>query len=439
VSLRTLTIAFLLAFLSATALTGLASYDKTRATIVELVDERIDDVSDALTGGVIPADRAQVIRRIGEFVRSRDTGDLGFMLTDRDGRLIAGNVRLSHAVPRGYSMLDRTARIAGLSEGRALSRAIGGGMVLTVIAETEPIDNYNAARRKIYLVGFGSIILVVLGGTALFGVIIGRRMRQLRHTVDAIIHGDLHRRVPRGRSGDEFDRLADAFNDMLDRITDLMAAMRNVSNDVAHDLRAPLARLHAHLARVARDPAGATADLDAALALNEDISAMFAAVLRIAEVEAGERMAAFERLDLGQLVQDVGAMMQPLVEDSGHYLTIEAPAGVTIAGDRQLLHQALINLIENAQHYTPGGSRIALAVVRDGDAARLTVSDDGPGIAPDQRATALRRFGRLDASRTRPGHGLGLPLVGAVVRLHHGTLALGDGAPGLIVTIALPL
>ena len=167
--------------------------------------------------------------------------------------------------------------------------------------------------------------------------------------------------------------------------------------------------------------------------------ALFAAILRIAEVEGGSRRAAFERFDLSAVAQDIVATMAPIAEESGHELESGIDAPVLVEGDRQLLSQVMFNLIENALRHTAQGTRVRVGLMASGAQAILTVQDNGAGVPPDERDTALRRFGRLDGSRNSSGHGLGLPLVAAIARLHGGGLELGDAEPGLIAKIWLPL
>ncbi len=440
-SLRTLTGAFLLAFLVATIGTGVAIHGITLQTIERLVDRRILVVSDAIAG--VPGDRRppDVFRRVDAAMRERDTGDIGLLLVDANGRRLGGNIALSRRLPLGFSTIARDDRIAGLSAGRALVRTVGGGMTLTTVAETEPFDDYNAARTRIYLIGFGSIVLIVVGGMVFFVVTIGRRIGETRRTVEAIIDGDMTRRVPIHASGGEFAQQAMAFNRMLDRISELMASISNVSNDIAHDLRTPLARLRSQLALSQRraETQAQRDDLDAAIAMSDDLLAMFAAMLRIAEVEGGDRRAAFASLDLAALADEIATMMQPVVADSGRTLVFDAAAPAELVGDRHLLGQMLVNLIENGIRHTPVGTQIAIHVGATAAVATLVVTDAGPGIPADQRTLALRRFGRLDASRHDEGHGLGLPLIQAIVRLHRGTIALENAAPGLRVAITLPV
>ncbi|WP_336957942.1 sensor histidine kinase [Sphingobium aquiterrae] len=440
-SLRGLTLAFLLAFLTTTILTGVGIFMATSTTINHLVDQRIAGESSALAPEGMPADRARLAERIGDLARDRDTGDLAILLTDARGGRIAGNVAIARLLPLGYSGLARSDGIAGLSHGRALVRDIGGDMRLTVAAETEPFDHYNAARLRIYLAGFGAIVALVVGATFLFARTIRRRIVEMRRTVEAIIDGDMRRRVPLDGSGSAFDQQAGAFNRMLDRIGTLMGQISNVSNDIAHELRTPLTRLHQRLALLAARPDAQPlrTELDEAMADANRLLAMFGAMLRIAEVEGGARRAGFAPVALGALCEETVATMEAVAAESGHVLAVERCDAVEIRGDRQLLGQMLINLIENGLRYTPAGSRITLRLMRGDYEARLEVADNGPGIAPAQRERALTRFGRVDPERGSAGYGLGLPLIDAIVRLHRGRMMLEDAAPGLRVAIALPL
>ncbi|MCU6456108.1 HAMP domain-containing histidine kinase [Sphingomonas sp. A2-49] len=445
-SLRMLTLAFCAAIMAATVGTGLLTQAATDRTVARLVDARIAAAADAVAarGSALPT--ATLAQRIGVLDADRDTGDLGVLLSDRDGRRLAGNVAPRRALPPGFSSVELGDRIAGLTAGRAYVRDVGDGRRLTVIAETDPFDDDAGARRRIALAGFATILFVTFAGMLLFARLIAARIAATRGTARAIIAGDLRRRVPVRGDGGIFDAQAETFNLMLDRIAGLMQTMANVSGDIAHDLRTPLARLRSQLEALVRradDPALRTG-IEAALAQSDALLAMFAAILRIAEVEGGARRAGFAPLDLGELAHEVAEMMAPVVAESGRRLTVPAPRAVPVRGDRQLLTQLLVNLIENAIRHTPPGTAIAVDAGGETGRATLTVRDDGPGIAPAQRVRALRRFGRLDPSRAgapdgAAGHGLGLALVEAIARLHDGGVRLEDAAPGLRVAVDLPV
>ncbi|WP_232833925.1 MULTISPECIES: HAMP domain-containing sensor histidine kinase [unclassified Sphingomonas] len=439
-SLRTLTAAFLAMFLATVLATGVASYSASRAAVERLIDRRVATVSDELDDGLRRGDVATLLARIDRLTRTRDTGDIGLELKDADGRRLGGNIVLGRILPPGFSTLHHGDGIAGLSAGRALVRDLGGGLWLTVVAETEPVDDYARVRLRNAILGFGAIVLVVLGGTILFAVLIERRIARVRATAEAIIDGDMRARVPVDPTDGAFAAQAMAFNRMLDRIAALMEGIAGVSHDIAHDLRMPLARLRSRLTLIAArasDPA-LQAELEGALAQCDDLLGMFAATLRITEIEGGDRRAAFAPIDLAALARDVGEAMAPVAEESGHRLGVEVAAPSIVDGDRRLLTQALVNLVENALRYTPAGTRVTIVAGGGGDTATIGVCDAGPGIAAADRPLALRRFGRLDASRTTDGHGLGLPLVDAIARLHRGALVLDDADPGLSAMLTLP-
>ncbi|ANC87257.1 sensor histidine kinase [Sphingomonas sp. NIC1] len=441
-SLRALTWIFVAAMIAATLGTGVAIYTAQRRAIVQLVDQRIATAVDAIAHeGERPMPTPVLVERLRMLASDRDTGDIGAMLVDAQGRQIGGNIRLRQVPPRGFSSLHSDDGIKGLTAGRAYTGDVGDGRRLTMIAETEPFDDSGTARLRSYLAGFGSILLVVGLGLVMFSRLVERRIGAMRATAAAIVDGDMQRRVPTEGDGGAFDAQAHAFNAMLDRIAELMRGIAEVSSDIAHDLRSPLARLRGQLVQLERraETPAMRDGLSAAIAQSDTILGMFAAILRIAEVEGGARRAGFARFDLGELVAEVGEMMAPVVEDDAHILVCDPVAALPVHADRQLLTQVLVNLIVNAVRHTPPGTRITLSAVAVRGQAIVRVADNGPGIAAADRATALRRFGRLDASRSTGGFGLGLPLAAAIARLHHGELSLEDAAPGLRVVLSVPL
>ncbi|WP_250890588.1 sensor histidine kinase [Sphingobium nicotianae] len=435
-----MTVLFLSLLLAVTILAGLGTFFVTLSTIDALVDQRIESESHALAPPGVPVTRPVLERRIEDLGNRRDTGDLGLLLTNRQGDHLAGNVALARNLPLGFSSLDRRDQIEGLTSGRAFVRDIGNDMHLAVFAETEPIDHYFAARLHIYMIAFGAIVVVILAGLLQFRRLIGQRIVEMRQTVDSIIEGDLTQRVPLSGDGGEFDQQAAAFNRMLDWICHLLAEMRNVSNNISHELRTPLAKLRNELALLEQQANALPIreQLIEATKQADDLLGMFRAMLRIAEIESGSRRAAFQPVHLGALVMEVADMMQPVAEDAGKRLGVGRCDDAWLTGDHRLLSQMLLNLVENGLRHTPLGTGVAMSVNALSGRSILIVQDDGPGIPADQRALVMRPFGRLDRSQTARGHGLGLPLVDAIVRLHGGTLTLDDARPGLKVTIDLP-
>lgn len=439
-SLHGLTVAFLALFLAVTTIAGFGTFHAARTAINRLVDRRIALESYQIAPRGARVARDDLRRRIAELTGRRDTADLGILLTDGQGRAIAGNTRFTRAIPIGFSSLDKADSIEGLSAGRVFVRPVAGNMRLTVFAETEPIDDYVAARRLIYIAGFGAIILVVLAGLLTFRSLVGRRIAEVRQTAESIIEGDLSRRVPVFGDGGEFDQQAAAFNRMLDRIGVLVGEVRNVSNDIAHEMRTPLARLRNALAVLELDAEAEPvhARLQLARQQADELLAMFSAMLRIAEIDSGSRRSGFAPVDVSELAADVVEMVRPLAHERGQSIMLHA-ARAPMHGDRQLLLQMMANLAENAVRHTPDGTAICIDVARDDDAVKLTIADDGPGIAADQRAVVMRRFGRAGRPGETAGHGLGLPLADAIARLHHGSVRLEDAEPGLRIVVTLPV
>lgn len=439
-SLRVLTLAFLLFFLCATLATAFGIYFATLQTIDHLVVQRMTGVSEVIAPEREKAAADRVGDRITAAVHDRDTADLGFILFE-GGRQIAGNVRVSRPLPTGLSGVDVADRIKGLSHGRVLVRDLGDGLRLAVIAETEPFDHYNAARKRIYILGFGSIILAALAAATTFTLIIRQRIVEMRRTVDAIFEGDLSRRMPGSDPRTAFGQQAQAFNRMLDRINDLMEEVRNVTNGVAHELRTPLARLRNQLSLISHDPQAAPVRgrIDEAQAQADGLLSLFSALLRIAEIDSGARRQNFAPVPFAGLVAECVEALEAVLEESGHRLGAVSLQPVIVNGDDQLLSQMIINLIENAVRHTPAGTKISISLSgAEPGRANLIVADNGPGIAPADRERALGRFGRLSGGGDAEGHGFGLPLVASIVRLHGGSIELGDAQPGLQVSVLLP-
>jgi signal transduction histidine kinase len=258
--------------------------------------------------------------------------------------------------------------------------------------------------------------------------------------------GDLHRRLAVTGSGDEFDSLADSLNAMLARIEALMTGLKEVSDNIAHDLKTPLTRLRTRLETVLgapTEPAAMRAAVEATIQEADQLIAVFDALLRIARVEAGATGEGRAIVDAAALAAEVGELYQPVVEETGGTLDVRAAGPLPVTVNRALVAQALTNLIDNALKYgapTDGGApALTLTARGDGRDVFLTVADRGPGIPAADRGRAVERFVRLDASRSRPGSGLGLSLVQAVAKLHGGRLELSDARPGLAATLALPV
>ena len=275
-----------------------------------------------------------------------------------------------------------------------------------------------------------------------------KRIDSIADTSRQIVAGDLSGRIEVTGTGDEFDRLAVSLNSMLTRIETLMLGLKQVSDNIAHDLKTPLTRMRNRVESALAQGRGAPEYRDALQGTIEEADQLirtFNALLMIARVEAGSSGVAFTEFDAAQAARDVFELYEPLAEEAGVTLSLDAPATVPLRANRELIGQALANLVDNAIKYADqgaGASLVGLSLRRteadDGGEVILSVADRGPGIAPDDRARVTGRFVRLEESRSKPGVGLGLSLVSAVAQLHGGALVLGDNAPGLLAELHLP-
>ncbi|MDB6085021.1 MAG: sensor histidine kinase [Gammaproteobacteria bacterium] len=284
-----------------------------------------------------------------------------------------------------------------------------------------------------------SVALALAGGVVTSGRLM-RKIEAVSQTSRDIIEGDLARRVPMTSAGDEFDNLAGSINAMLDRIETLMNDLRQVTTDIAHDMRTPLTRLRQRLELAQRSSVDGDALRDTLAVTVRDIDAIlgiFAALLRIAQIDSGARKSAFKNLNLSELLYTVVELYRPAAEDKLQSFQDDIAPDLAIRGDHEMLMQLFANLIENAVRHAPQGAKIALIARNSGGWVDVVISDDGPGIPAELRGKVLQRFYRLENSRTTPGNGLGLSLAAAIVKLHEAALTLSDGNPGLCVKVSL--
>ena len=425
----------------ATLILGLVVYSVSHEALEKQLDHRIETESHALLNLLEQGGPGQLAAEIARREDGRRATGMGYLLVDRAGRRIAGRLNATVPEPGWREFLYSPNGQGGRDVSQALTTALPDGGRLIVAADRTPIDEIDGAILKLFVGAFGAMLLVGVASAWGMGAVVRRRLDGINGAARAIIAGDLSRRMPRDGTDNEFDGLADTLNRMLDRNAELLENLQQVSSDIAHDLRTPLARLQQAL------DSALVADLDAdqyraALKLASDRARemldLFAALLRISEVETFQVREAFRPLSLSEVVERCADAFRPDVEGSGHGLILRVTPGVWVDGDRHLLSQLIVNLIENAVRHTPSGRQITISLVVDGASARLSVEDDGPGIAAADRELVLRRFARLERSRSTPGHGLGLSLAAAIARAHFTELFLADNQPGLGVSLQLP-
>ena len=383
---------------------------------------------------------------IRERIARDPTGAGVYLLADADFKPLVGNL---DRWPAGFPDADGWVHFRLRQRGpdrteehaaRAQVFGLGNDLRLLVGRDVRDLEATRGLILDALAWGLAMTLGLALAGGWLMSNRVLRRIESVNQASREIMEGDLSRRIPVGGSGDDFDQLGEGLNRMLARIESLLAGVRQVSDNIAHDLRTPLTRLRNKLELLRADlteghPAAALAE--EIIADAEEILSTFNALLRIARIESGGRRAAFALLDLTPLAADVAELYEPVAADKGQRLVLDAEDPAWVFGDRDLLFQALGNLVDNAVKYTPEGGQVTLSVKQGEDGVRAEVADNGPGIPPELHEEVFRRFFRADHSRTTPGSGLGLSLVQAVVQLHGATVELRDNRPGLCVRLTL--
>jgi signal transduction histidine kinase len=421
-----------------------------------LITEQITTTVDTEISGLREQYNQGGIRRLVIVVdlRSRRPGSSLYLVTTATGEGLAGNVgSLEPGVLDHPGWLETNYRRLEAPEGndhRALVQVVQlpGGFRLLVGRDLEERERLfgiiaNAGQWSLALV----IVLGLAGGFFVSRRVLNR-IEAMTETAQTIMAGDLAGRLPVAGTGDELDRLAEHLNAMLERIEALMRGLKEVSDNIAHDLKTPLTRLRNRCEQALRGSAGVDdyrAALESTIAESDDLIRTFDALLMIARAEAGQAGDNMTEFDAAEIARDVGELYEPLADEKGIALTVDAPAAAPVRGNRELVSQALANLIDNAIKYAgPNGelngapAEIVVKAGNDGERISLSVADRGPGIAEADRGRVVERFVRLEQSRSEPGSGLGLSLAAAVARLHGGELKLEDNHPGLRTTIALP-
>ena len=368
-----------------------------------------------------------------------DSPDTFFSLSGADDRVITGNLAVSGLSPgwRTFNRLDGIVLPPGIAAVDGVAMPAPGGGTLFIGKDAGWLTALNTRIAYVFGAVFGVMTTLGLAASLLIAHYSLQRVRAISETSRDIMAGDLSRRIKLYGRDDELDRLTEDLNAMLGRIQLLVENMRQVTNDIAHDLRSPLTRLRERLELAQNDPSHpmAAPAFETALAQVDEIVGVFDSLLRIAEIEASVSRAGFADIDLTALMEVLAESYEMVAEDRRQSLRAEIENELVMRGDRNLLAQMLTNLIENAIRHCPPGSAIRLSGRRAAEEVEIVVADDGPGVPERERERVLRRFVRLDASRHSPGNGLGLALVAAVVALHQGVISLQDNEPGLRVRI----
>ena len=372
-----------------------------------------------------------------------------YLLVDSDDHKLAGNLNDWPALTRypwGWLSFDEYWQLQDQPGDQNRSSYMGRSATLDNGERLLVARNYDDVSSYYRLVGGillrGMIVTISLGaiGGAVLSQLFQGRIESINRSIDTIMAGDLSERIRVQQGGSEIELLVHNLNTMLDRIESLMAGMKQVSDNIAHDLRTPLTRLRNHLTELEiPDAVGADDKVQALIEEADDILGTFNALLRIARIESDSSRSGFCRLNVNLLLQDVVEFYEPLCSDHAQQLALSISGEIELWADRDLFFQMLANLVDNAIKYTPDGGVIDVSAGLDAGAARIVVADNGPGIPDVERDKAFQRFYRLEASRGMlPGNGLGLSLVAAAVKLHQGSIQLEDNNPGLRVVVTIP-
>jgi hypothetical protein len=414
------------------------------------LDREIDAVILADTQAI--ADRfrdfglAGAIETVSERATTNRDENAIYLLADPELGPVAGNLAawpLQVGTQAGWHQTDMVHQ-GLLRATRLLAVDLPGGFHLLIGRDVQD----RLAVRSLVLQGLGwaggaALLLALVGGLLVRRALL-RRIETINRTAAAIVQGDLTRRLPARNSADEFDQLGRTINRMLEQIQQLVEGVRNISNVLAHDLRTPLAELRARLEELlrGRPPPAKTFDgIELVVADVDRIIGMFNALLRLAEIDSGVRRAGFRQFDPAKLIEGAAELYSASIEAKEIVLGVSVASGLVVAGDPELLAQAIANLLDNAVKYTPPHGSIALGLTADANERHVTISvaDSGPGMTPAEKARATERFYRGDQSRGTAGVGLGLSVVAAIVHLHRGELSFADRHPGLVVSLLIPM
>jgi signal transduction histidine kinase len=418
-----------------------------------LLERQTDETIQAEVNALADQYRLRGVRGIIDTIKRRSDDENGavYLLVDSAGQRVAGNLTSLPTRPEGeeaswiefpLDVQKPTGRESHMA--RAFYITLSGGFELVVGRDVEALRQFAAIIRHTIYYALAIALVLGLGGGLLMSRNFLKRVETITEASRTIMAGNMSGRMPVTGLNDELDRLAQALNEMLDQIESLMAAMKEVSSNVAHDLKTPLTRIKARVEAALR--AGSEAEyreaLESTVSESDRLLDTFNALLSIARAEAGQSRSGLASIDAGALIADVVELYEPMAEEEGGTLTSALSPGLVVLGDRQLLAQALTNLIDNALKY---GARegetpeITVTGMIEGDKVVIAVGDHGIGIPEEDRGRVTERFVRLDHSRSKPGNGLGLSLVSGVMKLHKGALVLEDNHPGLLAKLVLPL
>jgi signal transduction histidine kinase len=458
-----LTVAYMGAFVAAAALIVLYVAWQANELLTSKAVEALRAEVAGLRAQFEAGGRTRLVAAVNELVSEPGSGL--YLLVDADGTRLAGNLPRPPAAlaADGQGHLfsyTRASNGSGPQERLAtgLSLSVAGGLTLVVARDIEDQRQLAAGIGRLALMSFGLLCALGVGAGILISRSMVSRIDRVTETSRQIMAGNLSRRIPLSGSGDELDRLSESLNAMLARIEELLAALREVSDNIAHDLKTPLNRLRNRAEASLRSPDAAVHRDGLAKTIEEadELIRTFNSLLLIARLEAGAAAESMRPVELAEVIGDVAELYEPVAEEAGLKVAVSTEPGVCTVANRELVSQAVANLVDNAIKYSAATGvpvaagaapvprrspprEIRITLSRAGDSVEIAVADNGPGIAAEDRERALQRFVRLEKSRSRPGAGLGLSLVAAVARMHGGSVRLEDNGPGLRAVLSIPV
>lgn len=429
---------FILAFLVA----GLITYQVLKRELAHALDASVRETYSVVSSTYFSDDLEDLVAAVNTYSGLNSSEDQIFLLLDSKGQRLAGNVRALDVRDGLSTVLAADLGLKGDDRIRIQAGSVGNNRLIVGQSYAET-DDFERITLMSFTWASGVIVALAFGGGALLAARAQRRLDGIEKTMIEVSGGNLSGRIPLSGNGDDIDVVSTHMNRALDRLSALVEGMRQVSADIAHDLKTPLNRL-----KMTIDQAMQQSDrgedvreflLDARTE-SDRINATFEALLRISQIEAGARKTRFRPVDMMAVMGAVAEIYRDVAEDNGQSLSFrpQSAAPCLVNGDHELLTQLFVNLVENAITHCPPGTVITMSLTATDHDVVVAVADNGPGIPVEERDLVFRRLYRLDKSRTTPGSGLGLSLVKAIADLHAAAITLEDHRPGLGVELRFP-
>lgn len=425
------------AYFAGLALLGVIVFAVMHVAFSRQLDSMVSDEARTLEGEFSGGGDGELAEAIAEREAQHSTTRMLYAVFAPDGRRIHGSMAVARPQVGRHPVVFQDPR-EGPDEARAVTVDLSPTERLVVAIDSEWLEGIERDIIIIFGVAFLGACVVGFGGAVILGSYLQRRLQSISSSAEAIIRGDIRRRMPVGPHKDEFDEVAATLNRMLDRIEGLLENLRQVSSDIAHDLRTPLARLRNRLERGLVDEPSPDLLISDAIRQLDEVLSLFAAILRVAEVESAETQRFFVPVDVTEMLTELAESYALAFEDQGRVFLWSIEPDLSVDGDRELLAQAMVNLLENAQRHTPVDAIVRMTGAAAGSLVAMQVTDNGPGVPKSDLGRITKRFARVETSRNTVGHGLGLSLVGAVAKLHRGQLILKNCEPGLSAVIEIP-